>query len=89
MFKIYLGSVKKMLFNVVDKKWGTAYKIKDTNLKMAGKQELLKLIIHQMKFNIYLVLLVIFQKNKILLYSCNSSQIKIKVLWINCCSSSI
>ena len=35
--KSTLKKVKKMLFNVVDKKWGTAYKIKDTNLKMAGK----------------------------------------------------
>ena len=35
--KSTLEKVKKMLFNVVDKKWGTAYKIKDTNLKMAGK----------------------------------------------------
>ena len=35
--KSTLAKVKKMLFNVVDKKWGTAYKIKDTNLKMAGK----------------------------------------------------
>ena len=32
-----LDKVKKMLFNVVDKKWGTAYSIKDKNLKMAGK----------------------------------------------------
>ena len=35
--KSTLEKVKKMLFNVVDKKWGTAYKIKDSNLKMAGK----------------------------------------------------
>ena len=35
--KSTLIKVKKMLFNVVDKKWGTAYRIKDTNLKMAGK----------------------------------------------------
>ena len=35
--KSTLAKVKKMLFNVVDKKWGTAYKIKDTYLKMAGK----------------------------------------------------
>ncbi len=35
--KSTLEKVKKMLFNVVDKKWGTAYKIKDANLKMAGK----------------------------------------------------
>ena len=35
--KSTLVRVKKMLFNVVDKKWGTAYRIKDKNLKMAGK----------------------------------------------------
>ena len=35
--KSTLVKVKKMLFNVVDKKWGTAYRIKDKNLKMAGK----------------------------------------------------
>lgn len=32
-----LKKVKKMLFNVVDKKWGTAYRIKDEKLKMSGK----------------------------------------------------
>ena len=32
-----LKKVKKMLFNVVDKKWGTAYSIKDHNVTMAGK----------------------------------------------------
>ncbi len=32
-----LTKVKKMMFNVVDKKWGTAYRIKDTLLSMAGK----------------------------------------------------
>ena len=32
-----LKKVKKMLFNVVDKKWGTAYSIKDQNVTMAGK----------------------------------------------------
>ncbi|MBK79143.1 MAG: penicillin-binding protein [Flavobacteriaceae bacterium] len=35
--KSTLEKVKKMLFNVVDKKWGTAYKIKDKSLKMSGK----------------------------------------------------
>ncbi len=29
--------VQKMMFNVIDKKWGTANKIKSNNLKMAGK----------------------------------------------------
>ena len=29
--------VKQMMFNVVDKKWGTAYRIKDETLTMAGK----------------------------------------------------
>ena len=29
--------VKQMMFNVVDKKWGTAYRIKDEALTMAGK----------------------------------------------------
>ena len=29
--------MKKMLFNVVDKKWGTAFSIKDQNVTMAGK----------------------------------------------------
>ena len=29
--------VKKMMFNVVDKKWGTAYNIKDKHLTIAGK----------------------------------------------------
>jgi len=32
-----LKKVRKMLFNVVDKKWGTAHRIKDPFLKMAGK----------------------------------------------------
>tara|TARA_A100001015_G_scaffold15234_1_gene17845 strand:- start:6553 stop:8529 length:1977 start_codon:yes stop_codon:yes gene_type:complete len=32
-----LTKVKKMMFNVVDKKWGTAYSIKDPLLSMAGK----------------------------------------------------
>ncbi len=32
-----LDKVSKMLFNVVDKKWGTAYSIKDSLLTMAGK----------------------------------------------------
>tara|TARA_X000000950_G_scaffold33692_1_gene36214 strand:- start:627 stop:2618 length:1992 start_codon:yes stop_codon:yes gene_type:complete len=32
-----LTKVKKMMFNVVDKKWGTAYRIKDPLLTMAGK----------------------------------------------------
>ena len=32
-----LKKVKKMLFNVVDKKWGTAYSVKDQNVTMAGK----------------------------------------------------
>ena len=32
-----LKKVKKMMLNVVEKKWGTAYKIKDSLLKMAGK----------------------------------------------------
>lgn len=35
--KTTLKKVKKMLFNVVDKKWGTAYSIKDQNVTMAGK----------------------------------------------------
>ena len=35
--KSTLEKVKKMLFNVVDKKWGTAHRIKDKNLMMAGK----------------------------------------------------
>ena len=35
--KSTLIKVKKMLFNVVEKKWGTAYRIKDKFLKMAGK----------------------------------------------------
>ncbi len=32
-----LKKVKKMMLNVVEKKWGTAHKIKDSLLKMAGK----------------------------------------------------
>jgi len=32
-----LIKVQKMMFNVIDKKWGTANKIKSRNLKMAGK----------------------------------------------------
>ena len=32
-----LVKVQKMMFNVVDKKWGTAHKIKSNRLKMAGK----------------------------------------------------
>ena len=32
-----LNKVRKMLFNVVDKNWGTAHSIKDPLLKMAGK----------------------------------------------------
>ena len=32
-----LIAVKKMLFNVVDKKWGTANKIKDSSFSIAGK----------------------------------------------------
>ncbi len=32
-----LGKVQKMMFNVIDKKWGTANKIKSSQLKMAGK----------------------------------------------------
>ena len=32
-----LVKVQKMMFNVIDKKWGTANKIKSSNLKMAGK----------------------------------------------------
>ena len=32
-----LVKVQKMMFNVVDKKWGTAHKIKSNHLKMAGK----------------------------------------------------
>ena len=32
-----LSKVKKMMFNVIDKKWGTANKIKNSQLKMAGK----------------------------------------------------
>ncbi len=34
---ITLGKVQKMMFNVIDKKWGTANKIKSSQLKMAGK----------------------------------------------------
>ena len=32
-----IDKVKKMMFNVVDKKWGTAYNIRDKELTMAGK----------------------------------------------------
>ena len=32
-----LVKVQKMMFNVIDKRWGTANKIKSSNLKMAGK----------------------------------------------------
>ena len=32
-----LSKVQKMMFNVIDKKWGTANKIKSNQLKMAGK----------------------------------------------------
>jgi cell division protein FtsI (penicillin-binding protein 3) len=32
-----LTKVKKMMFNVVDKKWGTAHRIKDPMISMAGK----------------------------------------------------
>lgn len=32
-----LTKVKEMMFNVVDKKWGTAYRIKDEAFTMAGK----------------------------------------------------
>lgn len=32
-----LAKVQKMMFNVVDKKWGTGYRIKDSLLTMAGK----------------------------------------------------
>jgi cell division protein FtsI (penicillin-binding protein 3) len=32
-----LKQVQKMMFNVVDKKWGTAHKIKDKNFSIAGK----------------------------------------------------
>ena len=32
-----LTKVKNMMFNVVDKKWGTAHRIKDSILSMAGK----------------------------------------------------
>ena len=32
-----LVKVQKMMFNVIDKTWGTANKIKSSNLKMAGK----------------------------------------------------
>jgi len=34
---ITLDKVQKMMFNVIDKKWGTANKIKSSQLKMAGK----------------------------------------------------
>ena len=32
-----VDKVKKMMFNVVDKKWGTAHNIKDKDLSIAGK----------------------------------------------------
>ena len=32
-----LKQVQKMMFNVVDKKWGTAHEIKDKNFSIAGK----------------------------------------------------
>ena len=32
-----IDKVKKMMFNVVDKKWGTAHNIRDSELTMAGK----------------------------------------------------
>ncbi len=32
-----LRKAQRMMFNVIDKKWGTAYKIKSSQLKMAGK----------------------------------------------------
>ena len=32
-----IDKVKKMMFNVVDKKWGTAHNIKDEDLNIAGK----------------------------------------------------
>ena len=32
-----IDKVKKMMFNVVDKKWGTAHNIKDKDLNIAGK----------------------------------------------------
>lgn len=32
-----LAAVQKMMFNVVDKKWGTAHNIKDENFAIAGK----------------------------------------------------
>ena len=32
-----IEKVKKMMFNVVDKKWGTAHNIRDSELTMAGK----------------------------------------------------
>jgi cell division protein FtsI (penicillin-binding protein 3) len=32
-----INKVKKMMFNVVDKKWGTAHNIKDKDLSIAGK----------------------------------------------------
>ena len=32
-----VDKVKKMMFNVVDKKWGTAHNIKDKDLSLAGK----------------------------------------------------
>ena len=35
--KTTLMKVQKMMFNVIDKKWGTANKIKSRKLKMAGK----------------------------------------------------
>ncbi len=35
--KSTVDKVKKMMFNVVDKKWGTAHNIKDKDLSLAGK----------------------------------------------------
>lgn len=35
--QVTIDKVKKMMFNVVDKKWGTAHNIRDKELKMAGK----------------------------------------------------
>ena len=35
--QLTINKVKKMMFNVVDKKWGTAHNIKDKELTIAGK----------------------------------------------------
>ena len=35
--QVTIDKVKKMMFNVVDKKWGTAHNIRDKELTMAGK----------------------------------------------------